>query len=138
MELLVVVLIIGILSSMALPKYVRAVERARAADAVTQIGNYTRAMDAYILENGFQFNGDMKKRLDITIPQSNDISHILYCSTNSHCLVRMQGGDWRLDAVRYQNQYGSAWKKSCFYWNSTGRAVCEGLKGIDYAVNVSY
>lgn len=52
-ELLVVVLIIGILSSIALPQYQKAVEKARTAELVQNTFALQRAVDLYILENGF-------------------------------------------------------------------------------------
>ena len=48
-ELLVVVLIIGILSSIALPQYTVAVEKARSAEALTMIGSIKKAVDVYWL-----------------------------------------------------------------------------------------
>ena len=51
-ELLVVVLIIGILSSVALPQYTKTVKRARAAEAWTIGKTYFDAQDVYFLENG--------------------------------------------------------------------------------------
>ena len=51
-ELLVVVLIIGILSSVALPQYTKAVRKARIVEARTILSSLIKAEDLYILENG--------------------------------------------------------------------------------------
>ena len=51
-ELLVVVLIIGILAAIALPQYQKAVEKARAAELVTWVGNAKKAVDIWLLEQG--------------------------------------------------------------------------------------
>ena len=46
-ELLVVVLIIGVLSAVALPQYQTAVERSRAAEALTQMAAIADSMERY-------------------------------------------------------------------------------------------
>lgn len=50
-ELLVVIIIIGILSSIALPSFLAQAAKARASEARTSIGSLNRAQQAYFFEN---------------------------------------------------------------------------------------
>ncbi len=72
-ELLVVVLIIGILSAIALPQYTQAVEKSRAAEALSNIGSFQRAVQIWNLANTtisgtFTGNGSHVGELDISVP----------------------------------------------------------------------
>ena len=51
-ELLVVVLIIGILAAIALPQYTKAVEKARAAEAIQMLGDLATAEQIYFMSAG--------------------------------------------------------------------------------------
>jgi len=53
LELLVVVLIIGILASIALPQYNKAVEKARVTEALLNIKAIEESAQRYILANGY-------------------------------------------------------------------------------------
>ena len=66
-ELLVVVLIIGILSAVALPKYHRAVEKARATEAVQAGKAWGKAQSIYKMETG-EYTDDLEA-LSIEIPE---------------------------------------------------------------------
>ncbi len=55
-ELLVVVLTIGILAAGALPQYQKAVEKARAAEAITVLNTLQKGVDIYLLEHGSPLN----------------------------------------------------------------------------------
>ncbi len=65
-ELLVVVLIIGILSAIALPQYTKAVEKSRAAEAMTLLKAIETAENAYYMANG-EYTEDLSS-LDLEFP----------------------------------------------------------------------
>ena len=74
-ELLVVVLIIGILAAVAVPQYQKAVMKARLTEIKTFIANVEKAMDLYILENGYS-SGTAHARWGIL-----DLDMSSYCNT---------------------------------------------------------
>ena len=69
-ELLVVVLIIGILAAIALPQYMKAVEKSRASEALTLLGNLANAEHIYNMSQG-SYTTDLAA-LDITLPCVSD------------------------------------------------------------------
>ena len=79
-ELLVVVLIIGILSSIALPQYTKAVEKARVAEAKIVLKSIVDATTRYGLENDTCTTN--LADLDITVPVSNYFTYYIdECAT---------------------------------------------------------
>ena len=76
LELLMVVIIIGILATLALPQYMGFVEKARAAEAISTIGAIRTAENLYKLENGtYSANAS---NLAITVPTSGASTYWLY------------------------------------------------------------
>ncbi len=65
-ELLVVVLIIGILASVALPQYTKAVEKARASEAIQLLGDLYTAEQVYFMQTG-SYTNDLSL-LDLQLP----------------------------------------------------------------------
>ncbi len=65
-ELLVVVLIIGILSAVALPQYTKAVEKARATEAIQLLGDLATAEQIYQMGMG-SFTSELDM-LDLQLP----------------------------------------------------------------------
>jgi len=66
MELLVVVLMIGILTAVALPQYKKTVEKSRAVEGLAIMKSYIQAQETFYLANG-HYADDLDK-LDITFP----------------------------------------------------------------------
>ena len=74
-ELLVVVLIMGILVAIALPQYQKAVEKTRAAEAMTVLKTIAGAEEVYYLTNGSYTLA--AEELDVEIPQSKYFDYSL-------------------------------------------------------------
>lgn len=94
-ELLVVVLIIGILAAIALPQYTKAVEKAKMAEAITNMGHIKRAADMYLIQDS--------THNDINLPD------ILSASG-----MQLSGGTWN-SSNEYVTKYFTYWGK--FYSN---------------------
>ena len=80
-ELLVVVLIIGILAAIALPTYMKAVEKSRATEAITLLKNLMNAEAVYFLANG-EYTDDLEA-LDITLPNISEDDDVQKVFTNN-------------------------------------------------------
>ncbi len=76
LELLMVVIIIGILATLAVPQYMNFVEKARAAEAVNTMGAIRSAENLYKLENGSYTSNP--NNLGITFPVSGTNTYWTY------------------------------------------------------------
>ena len=78
-ELLVVVLIIGILASVALPQYQKAVEKTRAAQAITLVRSIAQAAQTYYMASGEYATDINQLDIDLTDAQRTEFlcpSHV--------------------------------------------------------------
>ena len=53
LELLVVILIIGIITSIAMPKYLLSIERSRATSAIITLSSIRNALNVYVVSKGY-------------------------------------------------------------------------------------
>jgi prepilin-type N-terminal cleavage/methylation domain-containing protein len=75
-ELLIVVVIIGILATLALPMFIKSVEKARAGEAVTNLNLIKAAQKIYFLENR-EFSEDIES-LNIESPNDTAPRYFFY------------------------------------------------------------
>ena len=115
-ELLVVVLIIGILSSVALPQYQKTVLKSRAAEAWTNLSALKKAGTAYCLENP-NYTGPLTND-DLTIEVNN--SKYFYYNSHVNC-TRSFGGSQAMMSAQYLGG-----KSILLAINELGYRVCKG------------
>lgn len=143
LELLVVIVIIGILSSIALPRYMRSIERARATEAQNMVKAINDAVYAYAAEKGTC--PTMFSKLTITVPgtttgstevQTKDFSYKLNAASAFRIPGTVCGGTvaTRKDtSTAYQiwNPYtvtsGSKRLMACTATTSAGQAACKAM-----------
>ncbi len=132
-ELLVVVLIIGILAAIALPQYFKAVEKARASEALSVIGTVAAAAERGRLVSNGNTYPDTLETMDVEFPGVT--SSFTTIKTKNFTITYAPGAtyaDGNVEAVRTGTAGYSI--KKMFY---TGEVTCKdgavagaGTKGV--------
>ncbi len=121
LEVLIVVIIIGILVAIALPQYTTTLEKAKSAEAATNIGTLRTAIDRYWYQNSSTdpANTDITK-LDIDNP--NSVTNRLYDYAISANSSDATTRTYTVTATRTagSNTYTVQWKQTD---NNTGKLL---------------
>ena len=147
-ELLVVVLIIGILSSVALPQYTKAVEKARATEGVQTAATLSRAIDIWLMENGGFPSSDVGlKDMGLSIELSSgsfESDNGYYYTKNFFVVSSCDSGGCAIEIGREPQLYYSfylikssadgEWDKKCFtQLTEIGRNICKNMIAHGYS-----
>lgn len=138
-ELLVVVLIIGILAAVAVPQYQRAVERARAMEAVSNLKALVTAEKVYKMANGTATR-DLDK-LDLQVSGTYDSNTKKFTSQyftytgNSYNggeglevqATRIHGG---VNSLKYRIYFAYNGRYYCVPEVEDARWICEAMSGV--------
>lgn len=145
-ELLVVVLIIGILSSVALPQYTKAVEKARASEAIQTAATLTRAVDIWLMENG-GFPADVIRGRDLPLSVelnggSWEEDSGYYITKNFEIIIGCRSNICYIDILRFPYEYtlvldktaiNGEWEKKCYtQLTEIGRNICKSMVSHGY------
>lgn len=148
-ELIVVVLIIGILSAIAMPQYTQAVEKARVSEALAMLNAIQKGVDIWVMENGYPTTsteligtsaGDHLTR-KLIIDSENALScggdrcsgqfftydaycYSTGCSINAYSTTK---ASYKLYMIKSKDT--RKWTKSYQYTNDLGHAICDQLAG---------
>ena len=145
-ELLVVVLIIGVLSAVALPQYTTAVERSRATEALTLMSAVSESSQRYYYQHDQWPGGDAQDKfelLDIDVPGPSGDRGGKYFDIH----MRKDGNNFKIESTRKVNDDDSKYtltttledhadsdtitvKRSCTATdNSRGATYCSAITG---------
>ena len=92
LELIIVIVIIGILASLAMPRFIRTAERSRAAEALAQVGAVRGSMQRYYASDQ-SYTGATFARLDVDDPNDATLyplrlfSYVLTVTDATHFTV---------------------------------------------------
>ena len=150
-ELLVVVLIIGILAAIAMPEYIKSVERSRMAEMVTLLGNIAHAQQRKYMHVGRYI--DNFTALDVAPEGASGSTFYTKGNPssgeggNGYELVLHSGNynEGYVDAIRYRDggqlQYNYTVRRmynsphtTCLSEETKGQSLCADFCGIDTAV----
>ena len=134
-ELLVVVLIIGILAAIALPQYFKAVERSRAAEALSMFTAIAGAQQRYALVHGSYANNFQD--LDIEFRNQDGSETTSDTLETQSFNIQIQSGpasnsNLGVVATRKSSRYGEYRLERNY---QTGRITCHNVGGKDPICN---
>ena len=92
-ELLVVILIIGILSTIALPQYQKSVEKARFTQALTLLSSMAEAAEVYLFANGEW----PQKLTDLEVQVPADYTKHTQAYLNNATVDSLANDDWSME-----------------------------------------
>ena len=145
LELLVVVLIIGILASIALPQYDKAVTKARLAEVLLNIKAIEQSIDRYLLKNGFpddyisfrdfgdiELSGGEWDESSESVYNINKYAYDSYCGDGYCCIVTYENsGNSSVGIEMYWVPDGK-YKECRTRHTDKGRFICKYLEPLGW------
>jgi prepilin-type N-terminal cleavage/methylation domain-containing protein len=78
LEIIIVIIIVGVLASLALPKFFSTVEFSKSAEALSTIGSLRQSIERYALANGNSYTGVSTANIDLDVTTAIPGQHFTY------------------------------------------------------------
>jgi len=78
LEIIIVIIIVGVLASLALPRFFRTVEYSRATEAFTNLNAVRQSMERCYLQRSAYTNCNLFSNLDLEDPANSPNNHFTY------------------------------------------------------------
>ncbi len=91
-ELIFVIIVIGVLAGLAVPRFTHTIEKSRTAEAINILQTLREAQEVYKLENGVYLSGPSPDSLDVTIPSSRNFDPPTVAADPLASIQRNAGG----------------------------------------------
>ena len=95
LEIIIVIIIVGVLASLALPRFFSMVERTRGAEALNSFTAIRGAMERCYLRNDQDYTGCTLGAIDVDDPGTSAGAHFTYTMENA-----ATKGTWEVTATR--------------------------------------
>lgn len=84
LELIIVIIIVGVLASLALPRFFNTIEFSRSAEAMASLGATRQAMErCYLMRNGSYATCNTFPVMDLENPQNSPNAHFTYAISST-------------------------------------------------------
>jgi len=110
LEVMIVVIIVGILSSVALPQYITTLEKGKSAEAVTNIGSLRTSLDRYWYQNAAGTT-DID---DLDVDNPNTVTNRLYqyAITVNSCTSTARIYTMKAERIGKESEYWVQWTQT--------------------------
>ena len=110
LEVMIVVIIVGILSSVALPQYITTLEKGKSAEAVTNIGSLRTSLDRYWYQNAAGTT-DID---DLDVDNPNAVTNRLYqyAITANSCTSTARIYTMKAERIGKESDYWVQWTQT--------------------------
>ena len=121
LEIIIVIIIVGVLASLALPRFFSTVEFAKSTEALASLGAVRQSLERFYLAHGSTYTGSAVDALDLEDPSNSPNHHFTYDISNQ------SANGYRIQATR--NTLDGGTSGDLIYLILAGNSITRGGTG---------